>query len=155
MATPIGHTLLGVSLARRMGVESPWGLGAAVIAASLPDIDVVAGLLLHGDAWKLHRKTTHTLGFTLTTGMLAGFAGILRSGSAEGERDLVADAMTGAAVVGSHWVLDYAPFPYFSTRRSVPEHIRRRNDRLNYVIDALFYGFVAYRLWPKQRQQRL
>jgi len=151
MATPVGHTLLGVTLARRMGVESPFGLGASVVAASLPDIDVIAGLALHRDPWKLHRKTTHTLGFMLTAGMLAGFAGILRAGSNDGERDLVADALTGAVVVGSHWVLDYTPFPYLPTKKSTPAAHRRRNAAVNWLIDAVFYGAIAYRFWPRHK----
>ena len=43
MATPVGHTLIGLAVARRLGVRSPLGMVAAAIGASLPDADVIAG----------------------------------------------------------------------------------------------------------------
>ena len=149
MATPIGHTAIGIALARRLGVRSPLGTGAAVVAASLPDIDVIAGLILHRDAWKLHRKGTHTLGFALSAGMLAGFAGIVSAESIEGERDLVMDAMTGALLVASHLVLDKLPFPYLPTKKEMPNAVVARNEIINWLLDALVYGAVAWRLMPK------
>jgi hypothetical protein len=151
VSTPIGHTLTGIVLARRLGLRSPFATGAAVVAASLPDIDVLVGLALHGDAWKVHRKGTHTPGFALTAGMLAGFAGVLSAGSAEGERDLVADAFAGALLVGSHVVLDNMPFPYFATKRGTPPDVLRRNNILNLVLDAAFFGALAWKLWPRGR----
>ena len=148
MSTPVGHTLFGLALARRLGVRSHVGLGATVVAASLPDIDVIAGLVLHGDPWKLHRQGTHTLGFALTAGMVAGFAGLLSRGSAEGERDLVADALTGAIIVGSHVALDRMPFPYLATKKGTPRNVARRNMALNWMLDAVVYGLIARRISP-------
>ncbi len=149
MSSPIGHTLIGIALARRMGVSSPLGLTAAVVAASLPDVDVIAGVALHRDPWKLHRKGTHTLGFAVGTGMLAGFAGILSAGSAEGERDLIADALSGAIIVGSHLVLDKLPFPYLPIRKGAPFATVLRNSTINWALDAIVYGAIARALWPR------
>ena len=149
MASPIGHTLIGVALARRLGVRSPAGTGAAIVAASLPDIDVIAGLILHRDAWKLHRKGTHTLGFALSAGMLAGFAGIVSAESVEGERDLVMDAMTGAVLVASHLLLDKLPFPYLPTKKELGTAKVARNETINWLLDAIVYGAVAWKIMPR------
>lgn len=149
MSTPVGHTLFGLALARRLGVTSPFGTAATIVAASLPDTDVIAGIALHRDPWKLHRKHTHTFGFALSSGMLAGLAGIVSGGSAEGERDLIADALTGAIIVGSHIVLDRLPFPYLPTKKTTPRHIARRNVALNWVMDGVVYGAIAWKLWPR------
>jgi membrane-bound metal-dependent hydrolase YbcI (DUF457 family) len=149
MSTPIGHTLFGLMLARRLGVRTPLGMASAVVAASLPDTDVLASWALHGDPWKLHRKGTHTLGFATTAGMLAGFAGVVSGGSAEGERDLVMDGLVGAMIVGSHVVLDKLPFPYFNTKKNVGGRRLARNIALNWALDAAVYGAVAWRFWPR------
>src|SRR5438093_9256875 len=140
MATPVGHGIIGITLARRFGVVSPFGMAGAVIAAGLPDLDVPAGMLLHRDPWKLHRTKngTHTFGFALTAGMLAGFAGLVSAGNSEGERDVVADALTGAVLVGSHIALDKLPVPYLSLkarthRRTLIRHI------CNWAFDAVLY----------------
>jgi hypothetical protein len=138
-----------------MGVESPLGIASTVVGASLPDTDVLAGLALHRDPWKLHRKGTHTLGFALSAGMLAGFSGLVSSGSAEGERDLVADAMTGAIIVGSHVALDRMPFPYLPTKKKLSRGTRIRNTAGNWLLDAVVYGWLAWKLWPRERPQSI
>ncbi|HLB24385.1 MAG TPA: metal-dependent hydrolase [Dehalococcoidia bacterium] len=142
MAAPFGHGFVGMAIARRMGVRSPVGLVAAFFAASLPDVDVPIGAIIGKD---IHRGPTHTPNFALTAGMLAGMTGILAAESVEGERDLIYDALTGAAVVGSHVVLDGIPFP--------PEiNIGPRILDLplaNWVLDAILGAAVAYAIWPK------
>ena len=149
MSTPAGHTLIGVALARRLGVRSPMGLAAAVVASSLPDADIIAGAVLHGDPWRIHRKASHTFGFTLTAGMLAGMAGLISRGSNDGERDLVADALVGAALVSSHVVLDRLPFPYRIARRgSRPVRIAGVSV-VNWLLDVAVYGAIAWKLWPR------
>jgi membrane-bound metal-dependent hydrolase YbcI (DUF457 family) len=152
LATPVGHTLIGLLIARRLGVRSPLGMAAAVVGASLPDADVVAGVMLHRDAWKLHRQVTHTPGFALGAGMLAGFAGLLSAGNAEGERDLIADALTGAAIVGSHILLDRVKLPSYIDRHPGATGIHLRNEAINGLMDALVYGPIAWLLWPKGRR---
>jgi len=150
LSTPLGHTLLGLALARRLGVRTPFGMAASVVAASLPDVDVIAGIVLHRDPWKLHRGQTHTLGFALSAGMLAGFAGLVTAGNAEGDRDLVADALTGALIVGSHVLLDKLPVPYLPVKRTMPRRLSARNSALNWALDGVLYGVVAWKLWPRE-----
>jgi membrane-bound metal-dependent hydrolase YbcI (DUF457 family) len=149
VASPIGHALVGMTLARRMGMTSPAGMAAGVVAAGLPDFDVFAGIALHRDPWKLHVRGagTHTLGFALASGMLAGFGGLIGAGSAEGERDLIADVFAGAVLVGSHILLDVMPLPYLKLRKGMPARQKIRRSAVNWTLDALVYGFVAARLW--------
>ena len=149
MATPIGHALIGAMIARRLGVRSPAGMTAAVVAAGLPDVDVLVGAMLHRDPWKLHKQGTHTLAFTTLSGALAGVAGLVSAGSAEGERDLIADAMAGAMVVGSHIVLDRAPLPYLKVPKRGPWRTIALRSACNWMLDGVVYGFVAVRLWPR------
>jgi hypothetical protein len=83
--------------------------------------------------------------------MLAGFAGILSAGSNDGERDLVADAMTGAAIMTSHVLLDRTIIPpYFNTKPGTPFWKFARNGFLNCTIDTIVYGYLAWKLWPRE-----
>lgn len=144
MASPIGHGIIGVALARRFGVRSPFGLTTAALAASLPDADIIAGALLHGDPWRIHRKGTHTLQFGLTAGALAGFAGLLGAESIDGERDLIASAIVGAVIVGSHVPLDRAPVPTINKGPSI-----LGMSIANWLLDALIWGAVGWLLLRK------
>lgn len=145
MSTPVGHTLVGLTLARRLGVTSPLSLAATVVAASLPDADVLAGLALHGDAWKLHRKATHTLPFTVAVGFAAGVAGVIRVHRPDGRRDVIADGLAGALLVTSHLVMDRTPFPYFPTKKTTPKHLLMKHHRRNWTVDGAVFGYVAWR----------
>lgn len=82
MAAPFGHAAIGMLVARRLGVRSGAGLAAAALAASLPDADIPLGLVVRGDAWVWHRGATHTAGFALAMGALAGMAGVISAGNA-------------------------------------------------------------------------
>ncbi|MDP9237168.1 MAG: metal-dependent hydrolase [Chloroflexota bacterium] len=147
MASPFGHGVVGAAIARRFGVRSPLGLTAAAIAASLPDGDILVGALFHSDAWTFHRQGTHTLRFALTAGGLAGAAGLVRRDGARGERDLVLDALMGAAIVGSHVPLDNVPLP------RLPRGPRLLRMRLtDWLIDAVIWGAVAWAIWPRERK---
>ena len=137
-----------MAIARRLGVRSRLVLAITALAASLPDVDIIVGLLLYGDRQKLHRKGTHTLNFALTAGALAGLAGILRAESIEGERDLVADAIVGATIVGSHVALDAVPIPEIEIGPSFLDM-----TLANWIIDAVVWSGVAWAVWPKERGQ--
>ena len=142
MATPFGHGLVGMALARRMGVRSPLGLAAAFFAANLPDIDIPIGGIIGKD---IHRGPTHTPNFTLTAGMLAGLSGIVAAETIEGERDLIMDALTGAVVVGSHLALDAPPY-----LPEIPIGPRFFDVTIpNWILDTLLWAAVAYAIWPK------
>jgi membrane-bound metal-dependent hydrolase YbcI (DUF457 family) len=140
--------MVGMAIARRLGVRSKPLLAATALAASLPDADIVAGWLLHRDnPWKLHRKGTHTLDFAVTAGALAGMAGILRAENLEGERDILRDALVGAAIVGSHIVLDTAPIPRIKWG---PRFLRMSLG--NWILDVLIWGAVAWAIWPRHAE---
>jgi membrane-bound metal-dependent hydrolase YbcI (DUF457 family) len=149
MSSPIGHSLVGLALARRLGVRSPAKLLAAVIAANAPDFDIFASMALHRDPWKLHRGATHSYGFTLTAGMLAGAAGVVSAGNIGDDRDLVADGLTGAVIVGSHALLDRLPFPYVKTERGLLGRKIANMSVANWLLDLVVYSAVAYAVWPR------
>lgn len=144
MASPVGHGIIGIALARRFGVKSPMGLIAAALAASLPDADIIAGAILHGDPWKIHRKGTHTLNFTLTAGALAGLAGLIAAESVDGERDLILDALAGAVIIGSHVPLDRVPIPTISRGPSL-----LGMSLGNWIMDGAIWSALAWAIWPR------
>ncbi len=148
MATPLGHGLVGLLIARRMGVQSPGQLFVAALAASLPDIDIIVGQMLHRDPWRLHRKVTHRPAFAITAGMVAGFGGLFRGGGVDGDRDLVVDALTGAAIVGSHVVLDGIKLPFYVPTKPGARG-RVKNEALNMLIDLLVFGAPVILSWPR------
>lgn len=150
MATPVGHALIGLAVARRLGVESPAGLAAAAASACLPDADLLVSHALHGNAWKLHRKGTHSTGFALAAGMVAGAGGLLGGGRRGDDRDVAVDMLTGVLVAGSHLALDRIWLPYLGTgSREMPLLRRARREAFNAALDALFYGAIAWALWPR------
>jgi hypothetical protein len=126
-----------------MGVRSRAGLFTAFLAASIPDLDIPAGWVLKRD---IHRGPTHTANFALTAGALAGLSGLVRAESIDGERDLTRDSIVGAAVVGSHLVLDQVP--YFPETNIGPKIYGI--SLINWAIDSLTWAAVAYLLWPRQ-----
>ena len=122
----------------------------AAFAGNLPDLDIPLGWLLHDDAWKMHRTWTHTAAFALTAGALAGLAGVFRTEHVKGERDLLADAVTGAVVVGSHLILDRVP--YVPDIRFGPSVAGL--PLANWLIDAVEWGAVAWLVWPRDPRSR-
>jgi hypothetical protein len=118
----------------------------------LPDVDLIAGMLLHRDPFRLHRKLTHSPGFTTALGGLAGLTGIISAGSVEGERDLIADALMGAAIMSSHVAVDRVKLPIYRLSRPGMSVGRvAANEAVNSVIDAVAYGGLAWRLWPREQ----
>ena len=114
---------------------------------------MIAGAVLHRNPWKLHvhGAGTHTVGFALTSGMLAGFGGLVSAGSAEGERDLIVDTLAGAVLVGSHIVLDALPLPYLKIRKGAPAREAIRKSAFNWTLDAVVYGAIAAWSWRSRR----
>ena len=80
--------------------------------------------------------------------MLAGMAGVVAAENVEGERDLIYDALVGAAVVGSHVILDHSPYvpkiPLGPKLLGMP--------LINWAIDSVQWAVVAYLIWPKAQQ---
>ena len=151
MATPVGHALVGLTLARRLGVRSPLRQLTSIVAAGLPDLDVPAGMVVHRDPWKLHKKAngTHTISFAVATGAIAGALGLVSAGG-DGERDVIVDSMAGVVIVVSHLALDKMPLPYLKSKKTggtMREFVFK--SIYNWALDAAVYGYLATRLWPK------
>lgn len=64
MATPLGHSLLGLTFGRMSGsaivFRSRRGYFFSILAANAADLDFVPGLLM-GDINRFHQEITHTL----------------------------------------------------------------------------------------------
>ena len=148
MATPVGHSIVGYTLARFAGVKSRRGIAAAIGAASLPDVDLLLGYVANGDAFSLHHEViTHSRVFPLLVGAAAGAiaaAGALVRGRPPTPGEVLRPATLATALVGSHIAMDRLPLPYDSTAP--------RTDRFsevafgqawNAVIDMAAYGIVA------------
>ena len=76
MPSPLGHTAAGLALYdlcfTSNGNGSLWRtLGCVLILANLPDIDVLLGLMVHGNGQVFHRGPTHSLLFALGMALLA------------------------------------------------------------------------------------
>jgi hypothetical protein len=134
-----------MAVARRFGVTSKTGLAAAAFGGNLPDMDIPAGWVLRRN---VHRQGTHTANFAVMAGAAAGFLGALRAESVEGERDLVRDTLAGAAIVGTHLVLDR--IPYFPKLKFGPRYFGL--PLVNWFIDTAEWAVVAYLIWPRQPQ---
>jgi len=75
MPLPLGHTAAGLAIhdvyAKGRSASALWKTLALVIAlTNLPDIDVLAGLIFHGNGNFFHRGPTHSLLFALIMAFL-------------------------------------------------------------------------------------
>ena len=148
MATPLGHSIVGYTLARAAGVRQPGALGVAIAAASLPDVDFLLGYVTHGDVLSLHHEMiTHKPVFPLlvgvTTGLAAAGVALLR-GRKPRAHDVVPAAALATGLVASHVVMDRLPLPYDVMplrNASISEVVV--SQAWNAVIDMAFYGTLA------------
>lgn len=109
----IAHTLGATALAKtRLGTRSPLSAAALVVAANLPDLDIVAGLWEPPAYLVHHRGITHSLlGIVLQAIALTSLLGLMerRSARRRGEGSLpslwgtLPATLTG---LGSHLLLD-------------------------------------------------
>ena len=77
MPLPLGHAAIGLATNDLLTGSSlaNWRTALYVsILANLPDVDVVAGLLLHGNGSAFHRGPTHSFLFAVLAGMAAANA---------------------------------------------------------------------------------
>jgi hypothetical protein len=141
MATPLGHSIVGLLIARAFGVETVTGRLYAIGAASLPDVDVPVSHLATGEPLALHHRIlTHEPVAALIAGSVVGATVTGLRGRRAGAR---AGAFT-AALVGSHIVMDLLPLPYDTTpMRSVPARQALLTHAWNAVIDLAIYGGLA------------
>lgn len=148
MATPLGHSIIGYTLARVAGVQSPGGLALALGAASLPDVDFLLGYVTNGDARSLHHEViTHRPVFPLMVGAAAGLAaagGALVRGRVPTPGQVLRPAALATALVGSHILMDPLPLPYdnMRPRTSNPWEVVAA-QAWNAVIDMAVYGTLA------------
>lgn len=148
MATPLGHSIVGYTVARLAGVNSRQGLMLSVAAASLPDIDFLLGLVANGDPRSLHREAiTHTGVFPLLVGAATGIAAVgwaLLRGRRPSAREVLRPAALATALVGSHVIMDPLPLPYDSTESEwgTARQIVA-GQAWNAVIDLAVYGGLA------------
>lgn len=82
MPLPLGHTAIGWAAYETTNVSPPPrgehtlisripSFALVAVLANLPDVDVLFGLLFHGNGAAFHRGPTHSLLFALVTGYLA------------------------------------------------------------------------------------
>ncbi len=108
MPSPVGHSLLGIAVgsAGRARWRSPsvWLLlGASIVAANLPDLDIVVSQAtdMSGTFLLRHRGPAHSLGGALVFGLLVYLAARLLAVRAPGRL-----ALTLSAAYVSHLALD-------------------------------------------------
>ena len=114
----LAHTLTGLALARA-GLEDkiPYGALPLVVAANLPDADVIAGYFGPLHYLHYHRGITHSLAGTLVLGLLVGgLAWLLRGWSRVPDARLSSSLAAALLAAASHPLLDltnsYGLWPY-------------------------------------------
>lgn len=106
MATPVAHALAGAAvyllLRRRRARWNDPLLYGCLLAANLPDLDFLPGLLA-GDRELFHRGFSHSLGFPLLAGLLAALAARGRPA-----RRRLALGVVLALATATHLLVDWA-----------------------------------------------
>ena len=154
MATPLGHSIVGYTVARAAGVTSPLAMALAVGAANLPDVDFLVGYVANGDVFSLHHEViTHKPPFPLIVGAGVGVlaaVGSIARGKRPRLRDIARPAALSTALVGSHVVMDRLPVPYDNMpRKNASFWEAVASQAWNAVLDMTFYGSVAALLFER------
>src|SRR5690606_27384404 len=99
MPSSFGHAAAGYALMRGAGgrLRRDW---MALVAATAPDLDILAGLLTKGPIDYSNRRS-HSIGAALAAGLVTGGWARLAG------RQFVPGALLGTAAYASHLVLDY------------------------------------------------
>lgn len=156
MATPVGHSIVGLTVARVAGVRSPAGLAVAMCAANLPDVDFVAGYVANGDVRSLHREViTHRPIFPLLVGVATGLAATavaLLRGRKPTPGEVLRPAALATALVGSHVMMDPLPLPYDDMPpRTANLWDVAAGQAWNAVVDMAVYGGLAVAILERNR----
>jgi hypothetical protein len=159
MATPLGHSIVGYTLARLAGVRSPTGMALAVGAANLPDVDFLVGYVANGDVFSLHHEViTHKPPFPLLVGAaVGGLAAMntIRRGQRPNVSSVGRPAAVAAALVGSHVVMDRLPVPYDNMpRKDATFWEAVASQAWNAVLDMAVYGSIAALLFERTPANR-
>jgi membrane-bound metal-dependent hydrolase YbcI (DUF457 family) len=77
MPLPIGHAAIGITIQslckRDPSTHDRWkALAGMLVLSNLPDVDVLAGIIVSGNGSAFHRGPTHSLIFALIAGLLIG-----------------------------------------------------------------------------------
>lgn len=148
MATPLGHSIVGYTLARAMGATSRTEYALAMGAANLPDIDLLAGYVQNGDVLSLHHEViTHRPVFPFIVGAATGLAAAgvaLLQGRRPTAKEVAKPAAMATALVGSHVLMDPLPLPYDTMPAQLTD-VRETalTQAWNAVIDLAVYGALA------------
>lgn len=116
MCTPIGHTILGFTIAQGWIKGNPWKRFILVIvvlvAANVSDFDYIFGFF-SGDPNRYHRTWTHTITFALAVGGLSTLISLI----CKWDKPLWFGGLVTCLLL-SHLFLDY-----FTLDRSTPKGI--------------------------------
>lgn len=151
MSTPFGHTLVGLALAERLGIHAQRKLALCAALANAPDLDIVLGVALFGEPWRLHRGAMHNIGVVAAVGATLGWYGLPDRSRRDSRLRM---AVVGAAIASSHVLLDRLPFVPMSRRRWVPRVLKRRCAGLslaNWLLDIAVGSIIARALHPNRR----
>lgn len=100
MPSPIGHTLLGLTIEALLAEDGRGRRGTAAFWANAPDMDMAAGLI-EGRPGAWHAHETHSVGAALAAGLAAGLLAWARGGAFR------ASFVSGTAAYASHVLLDF------------------------------------------------
>jgi membrane-bound metal-dependent hydrolase YbcI (DUF457 family) len=143
MALPVGHSLVGLAIARKTNIHPIF----AVILANLPDIDFSFGLILGGGALAYHRGITHTPGFAaVIASMYFVYGKLFRV------KNLEQKTFGVFMIVLSHVIIDFDPLAEYMPYKfdvTLPEYnfynffssfIANIDFIYNNIIDMFVYG---------------
>ncbi len=104
MASPVAHSLIGLSayvLVKHRHLDGRLLLAWLVLAANLPDLDFIPGLLL-GNVDEIHHSASHSLGFAVLVALLVAVFLYLKD---HGQRLQL--TLLSAGLVSSHLLVDW------------------------------------------------
>jgi inner membrane protein len=150
----LAHSLTGLALARA-GLQDkiPFGAVPLVVAANLPDADVIAGYF--GSLYYIHyhRGITHSIAGTLVLGLLVGgLAWLLRRWSQAPDARLSASLAAALLAAASHPLLDltnsYGLWPY------LPFSDSPVFGDLVFIVDPYIWVILGTGVYLSSRQGR-
>jgi membrane-bound metal-dependent hydrolase YbcI (DUF457 family) len=143
MPLPLAHAAIGLATHEVSGkdqfVYNPWKRLAFVVAlANLPDLDILAGLVLRGDGGVFHRGPTHSLFFAVLMGWVAARAWRYWS------RESSLSVLCCVLIILSHVLAD-AVFTSSPVSFLWPFEVHWSSSQCGWldVIDSLFVGTLS------------
>ena len=169
MATTLGHGIAGMAIAKSAGM-GPRGMAVGFVLANSPDLDLLLGLVVEGDAGAFHRDWwSHSPAAAILTAAIAfaayTFFRALRHKPMDLRRSGGVALFVGLLVL-SHTILDFViinpavllPEAGTDNLDNVDNLLRAAGRQLlAYFSDFLFYGAISlllYRRYLRVRQHR-